>query len=192
MVKAADLRVRSARRGLRAAQGLWSPSVYAFGNLGTTYSSAATRSTGPTTSETIPYGSQWTNNRYSAFGIGVQVPIITAFQTRTRVGLARIAEKQADFQARTVKTQVQQQVEQAVLNHQLAQERYQTSAQQVKDFTLAFQAAEARFEAGVGTSVDYMVAKNNLDRARSTLISARYDLALRGKIVEYYEGKPLL
>ena len=216
-IKAADLRLRSAQKGLKAARGQWSPSIYAFGNLGTTYSSAASRSTllGTTevatgnyvvvgtdrvpvytsvsnySSQVIPYNEQWRNNVFSTIGLGLRIPILNGNQTRTRIGLARIAEQQAAFQAQTTRTQVQQVVEQAVLNLQNARERYNTLTGQVHDFALSFQAAEARFEAGVGTSVDYMVAKTNLDRARSNLIAARYDVALRSKIVEYYEGKPL-
>lgn len=191
-VKAAELRVRAAQRGLRAARGQWWPSVYLFGNVGTTYSSAALRSRTTGGTEVIPYSDQWRNNRFSAVGLGIQLPLINGLQARTRIGVARIVEEQAAFQAHTMQNAVQQVVTQAVLNQQLAQDRYHTLRQQVDDFGLSFKAAEARFEAGVGNAVDYMVAKNNLDRARSNLIAARYEVALRGQIVRYYEGQPLL
>jgi outer membrane protein len=86
-VKAAELRLRGAQRGLRAARGQWGPSVLLFGNVGTTYSSAARRTVG-SSSEIIPYGDQWQNNRFSTLGVGVQIPILNGLQTRTRVGLA--------------------------------------------------------------------------------------------------------
>lgn len=190
-VKAAELRLRGAQRGLRAARGQWWPAVYLFGNVGTTYSSAALRARAAGGTEVIPYSDQWRNNRFSTLGVGIQIPLLNGLQVRTRIGLARIAEEQAAFQAHTVQNAVQQAVTQAVLNQQLAQDRYRTLEQQVEDFALSFQAAEARFEAGVGNAVDYMVAKNNLDRARSNLIAARYDVALRRQIVRYYEGQAL-
>jgi outer membrane protein len=40
----------------------------------------------------------------------------------------------------------------------------------------------------VGTSVDYLLAKNNLDRATINLISAQYDFALRKKVLDYYQN----
>ncbi len=191
-VRAAQLRLRSAHSGVRAARGQWWPSVYLFGNAGTTYSSAALRATGGgTTTETIPYRDQWRNNRFSTFGVGVRIPLLNGLQTRTRVGFARIAEEQARFQVKTVENTVQQTVTQAILNEQQAQERYRTLGQQVQDFARSFQAAEARFEAGVGNAVDYMVAKTNADRARTNLIAARYEVALRRQIVAYYEGQAL-
>jgi outer membrane protein len=87
---------------------------------------------------------------------------------------------------------VQQVVTQAVLNQQLAQDRCRTLEQQVQDYTRSYEAAEARFENGVGNPIDYLTAKNNLDRARSNLIAARYEVALRARLVAYFEGQPLL
>ena len=40
-------------------------------------------------------------------------------------------------------------------------------------------------------SVDYLIAKNNLDRAKTNLIVARYEYLLRIKILDYYQAKPL-
>ena len=48
-----------------------------------------------------------------------------------------------------------------------------------------------RFNAGVETVIDYVIAKNNYDRANSNLIIARYDYLLRTRILDYYRGKPL-
>jgi outer membrane protein len=62
---------------------------------------------------------------------------------------------------------------------------------QVNSFTESFRAAEIRFNSGAITSVDYLIAKNNLDRTNTNLIIARYDFVLRAKILDYYQGKAL-
>ena len=72
-----------------------------------------------------------------------------------------------------------------------ASERYKTLLEQVAAFTESFRVAEIRFNAGVGNPIDYLTAKNNLDRANINLINAKYDFVLRVKILDYYEGKPL-
>ena len=43
-----------------------------------------------------------------------------------------------------------------------ANDRYKTLQQQVSDFSESFGIAEVRFNAGVITQVDYLIAKNNL------------------------------
>jgi outer membrane protein len=40
-------------------------------------------------------------------------------------------------------------------------------------------------------SVDYLVAKNNLDRASTGLITAKYEYVFRQRILDYYQGKAL-
>jgi outer membrane protein len=72
-----------------------------------------------------------------------------------------------------------------------AADRYKVLLEQVSAYTESFNAAEIRFNNGVGTSIDYLTAKNNLDRATINLITAKYDYALRTKILDYYQGKQL-
>jgi outer membrane protein len=67
-------------------------------------------------------------------------------------------------------------------------ERYKALVEQVAAYRMSFNAAEVRFNAGLGNSVDYLIAKNNLDRASINLISSKYDFLLRKRIVDYYGG----
>ena len=123
--------------------------------------------------------------------IGLQIPILNGLQARSRVKQAQILEKRADFESQTIKTQLRQDIDQAYINMNSAFERYQALSRQVNDFTVSFKAAEVRFNAGVNTSVEYMLAKNNLDRATANLIAARYDYILRSKVLDFYQGKQL-
>jgi outer membrane protein len=70
-----------------------------------------------------------------------------------------------------------------------AYSRYQILTEQVNAYKESFRTAEIRFNAGAITSVDFVVAKNNLDAANLNLISARYDYFIGSKILDYYQGK---
>jgi outer membrane protein len=69
--------------------------------------------------------------------------------------------------------------------------KYKALVDQVSAYTESFRAAEVRFNEGASTSVDYLIAKNNMDRANINLIIARYDYVLRTKILDYYQAKAL-
>lgn len=56
------------------------------------------------------------------------------------------------------------------------------------NFGESFRTAEVRFNAGVITQIDYLIAKNNVDRAKTNLIFAKYDYLFRMKILDYYRG----
>lgn len=214
-VKAADLRKESADKGIKAAKGLLYPTLSLNGGLGTNYSSIASlqqlvgTTDQPTdayvlynsdklavlapqstySSQKISYANQWSNNFNSYISLGLQIPILNGLQAKSRLKQATIIEKQAAFSANTTKIQLKQSIEQAYVNMNESFERYQRLAEQVQDYTESFRSAEVRFNAGAITSVEYLIAKNNLDRTSINLIAAKYDYVLRTKVLDFYQGK---
>lgn len=134
---------------------------------------------------------QFKNNRYTSFNLTLAIPILNNFRVRNNIKLAKINLKEAQQQTASAKTQLQLDIEQASQNLTTASNRYTTLLQQTKDYEQSFRAATVRFSEGVGNSIDYLTSKNNLDRANSNLIAARYDFVLRTKILDFYQAKPL-
>lgn len=212
LVKAAQLRTESAAAAVKALKGTFYPTLLLNGNLNTNYSSAASRevllnsseistsnyvivngSKVPVmtkinnySSERIDYRSQLKNNVFSNIELSLRVPLFNSFQTRNRVKLANIELKNVALAEDNTKIQLRQEIERAYLNMSNAWERYTISQEQVAAYTESFRAADIRFNAGVGTSVDYLIAKNNLDRANMNLVMAKYDYVLRKRILDYY------
>ena len=211
-VKAAEWRKKSAAYAVKATKGLLYPTIFLSGNANTNYSSAAMQeklintTEVPTSdyvlingvktpvvvrqptfsSERIGYNTQLKNNIFYGIGVGLRVPIFNSFQTRNRIRLATIEYKSSMLVEEGTKRQLRQEVEQAYLNMTNAWDRYKISIEQVAAYAESFRAAEVRFNAGVGTSVDYLIAKNNLDRANLNLVMTRYDYVLRKQILDYY------
>lgn len=216
-IKAAEYRKQSAQKRYLAAKAQLLPTLSFNGGFGTNYSSVATRQELLNTADVatsqyvnvsgsklpvfapqnnyqshkITYGDQWTNNLNSSLSIGLQIPILNGLRARSNVSQAKIAEKRTSFEAQSVKTQLRQAVDQAYVNMNAAFERYLALKNQVEDFTVSFKAAEVRFTNGVNTSVEYMIAKNNLDRSNANFVAAKYDYLLRVKVLDFYQGKAL-
>jgi outer membrane protein len=215
IVKAAELRTQSALKSVQVAKGIAYPTVGLSGSFNTNYSNAATKeifvnsqevpngdyvnlsgSKVPVittrqnyTSQKIGYGDQFNNNYNTALFLSIQVPILNRFRAKNRIALAKIDVRNAEVVAETVKTQLGQNIEQAYFNMTAASEKYETLQRQVSDFSESFRTAEVRFNAGAINQVDYLIAKNNVDRANANLISTRYDYIFRLKILDYYQGK---
>ncbi|HKG70053.1 MAG TPA: TolC family protein, partial [Segetibacter sp.] len=132
---------------------------------------------------------QFNNNYNTQVYLSIRVPILNGFNAKNRVALAKIDLKNAEAAAETVKTQLNQNIEQAYFNMTAAMEKYKTLQQQVRDFSESYKTAEVRFNAGVINQVDYLVAKNNVDRSNANLITAKYDYIFRLKILDYYQNK---
>jgi outer membrane protein len=217
LVKAVDLRKQSATSAVKMARGQLFPVLSLNGSAGTNYSSVAqqdfflnttdvtsqdyvivngtpnfvVRKQNNFSSQKINYGDQLNNNLSTSISLNLRIPIFNSLQARSRVSLAKIDLKNNELVAQTTRIQLRQAIDQAYINMSSASDRYKTLLGQVDAYTESFRAAEIRFNAGVGNSIDYVTAKNNLDRANINLINAKFDFVLRVKILDYYEGKKL-
>jgi len=187
MVRATELRRKSAEKSVAAARGNYFPSIGLGANIFTNFSSTGRDSS----NAKIPYYDQLSNNYRTTVGIGISIPILNGFRTRNQVNLAKIDLKEAELTEESTRIQLRQAIERDYVNMVAARKRYQALVEQVDAMTESFRAAEARFNAGVGNSIDYLTARNRLDLANINLIQARYDYVLRTKILDYYQGRPL-
>jgi outer membrane protein len=215
MVKAADLRTKAAAKAIRVAAADLYPTLSLFGQLGTNFSSAARNltATGVTdvatsdyvlvngnntpvmtrqtnyNSQKINFFNQYNNNLSTYFGLSLQVPVFNSFKSRTNVRLARLEEKRTGYVAENTRIQLRQAIDQAHLNMSTAWDKYKVTGEQVTAFEESFRAAEIRFNLGAVNSVEYLIVKNNLDRATINLTIAKYDYLLRTKVLDFYQGK---
>jgi outer membrane protein len=211
-IRANDLRVQAYQKSISAARGKYYPTLSLYGNLNSNYTSIATTNIPGTefaqnTGQYVPIGGtsydvystglatqktsfidQARNNRYEAIGLQLNIPILNFLSVRNNVKVAKLNYQNAKVVSNASHYQLQQMVEQAWQNLRSAYGQYKGYVDQVKAYGESFRTAEIRFNAGVITSVDYVIAKNNYDRANTNLNFARYNYIFRTKILEYYQG----
>lgn len=187
VIKGAELRQKSADKAVKAVRGQLYPSLGLGAGINTNFSSLARDAN----DVKIKYDDQLKNNYRTNVGIGINIPILNNFRTRNQLTTAKINLKSAEFTTQTTYIQLKQNIEKDYFNMTASLNRYKAQADQVAAYTESFRAAEVRFNEGASTSVDYLIAKNNMDRANINLIIARYDYVLRTKILDYYQGKLL-
>ena len=218
-VKGADLRVKSANLGVQVAKGGLYPTLSLNGNLSTIYSSAASAAiangqstpqtigfiTDPVTGAQIPitssvpgydrtgisYVTQLSNNFSQSASLFLRVPIFQGNLSRNRITTAKIQQQNAELTALNTRLTLRQQIETAYTNMRAGANRYKATQAQVSSLERAFQVAESRLNAGAINATDYSIAKTNLDRARASLVQAKYDYVFRTKILDYYQNKSL-
>jgi outer membrane protein len=212
-IKATDLRVQSYEKSIAVARGKLYPTLFLYGSLNSNFSSIATSpipgtefpsqtgqyvtvsgtnydvyATSMQTQKTS-FGDQVKNNRFQTFGLQLNIPILNYFSARNNVKIAKLNYQNAKVLSNASKNQLQQLVEQAWQNLRAAYGQYKGYLDQVNAYGESFRSAEIRFNAGVINSVDYVIAKNNFDRANTNLSAARYNYIFRTKILEYYQGR---
>jgi outer membrane protein len=216
-VKAATLRTKSAEMGVKALRGQLWPTFLLNAGLYTNYSNAARTAALLNSSDQpsgdyvlinsakepvytsvnnyqqnkIGYGEQFKNNYSTNVNFSIRIPLLNNFQTRNLISKSRLNLQNASYVEQSTKIRLQQAVEQAFMNMNATYNRYQAILEQVAAFEESFRSTSARFNEGVLNSVDYLVAKNNLDRASTGLITAKYEYVFRQRILDYYQGKAL-
>jgi len=218
LVKSVDLKEQSAAKAVKVARGRLWPTLSFGAGISTAYSSVAQQNqfvstTYEPTSDSaigngmklpvyrfqdnfspfskIPYKDQINNNVYTSYGFNLNIPIFNNLFQRNRVKQAKITLRNTQYVAKTTRTQLGTSIDRAYANLVSAADRYKVLLEQVTAYTESFNAAEIRFNNGVGTSVDYLIAKNNLDRSNIDLITTKYDYVLRTKILDFYQAKQL-
>ncbi|SDE23977.1 outer membrane protein [Dyadobacter soli] len=148
---------------------------------------------------TIPNGStqnfryfnQLDFNRNSAINLNLSIPIFNNFRTKYNVANAKLQQKTYEYQAQQVQLTIRKNVEQAYIDMTNAAKRYSATVNQVRALTETFRVSQVRFDVGAINSVEYNIAKANLDRANGNLVQTKYDYVFRTKILDFYMNRPL-
>ncbi|KAB7733308.1 TolC family protein [Rudanella paleaurantiibacter] len=216
-VLGADLRTQSARRAIDIARAGLYPRLSLNGSLSSLFSSVGLQRRIPDGTVQIPqtvilpdgssqqiffsqnnfrfedysFFDQLGNNLNRSLQISLNVPIFNQRLSRTQVLNATLQQQNAQLNADNIRLQLRQQIETAYTNLTASLNRYRATQVQVTALEQALRVAESRFNAGALNGTDYNIAKTNLDRARASLVQAKYDYVFRTKILDFYQNKPI-
>ncbi|KQS31385.1 TolC family protein [Dyadobacter sp. Leaf189] len=140
---------------------------------------------------TFTYLDQLNFNRNSAINLNLNIPIFTNFRVKYNVANAKIQQKTYEYQAQQVQLTIRKNVEQAYIDMTNAAKRYSATANQVRALQETFRVSQVRFDVGAINSVEFNIAKANLDRANGNLVQTKYDYVFRTKILDFYMNRPL-
>ncbi|TWI79347.1 outer membrane protein [Lacibacter cauensis] len=217
LVKANQYRIKSAEKNIQVAKSGYYPTISLGASAGSSYSSLFTRLTPTTVSEietgtyikngaartpvyremqnfsssSVRYFKQMENNIGFFTGISMQIPLFNNLQTKNRVRLAKLTLKNTELEADNTVYQLKQNIEQAWVNMEAAYKRLTALNEQQLNYEESFRAAEVRFENGVINAAEFLIAKNNLDRTKISLVQAKYEYSFRTRLLDFYQGKTM-
>jgi outer membrane protein len=186
-IKAAQMRVESARRQLDIAKGTAYPSLSFGANYYNLYNDKYTDLTGAS----ISFGDQLKNNKRYSMGLTLNIPIFNKFQVKNGVANAILQISDYEYRLQSAGNVLRKEIEQAYTNALASLNRYISSEKAVKSTEEAFRYTEEKFNVGMINSVEYNQSKNNLTVAQSELLQARYEYIFRTKILDFYNGIPI-
>ncbi len=186
-IKAAQLRVESARKQMLIAKGSGMPSLSFGANYYNNYNNQYTDLTG----SNISFGDQMKNNYRGSLGLTLSVPLFNRFQVKNNVSNSEIQMYDYEYQLQQARNVLRKDIEQVYTNALAALNRYISTEKAVTSMKEAFRYTEEKFNVGMINSVEYNQSKNNLTVAQSDLLQAKYEFIFRTKILDFYNGVPI-
>jgi len=215
-IRSADFRVKSAQTGIAIAKSGYYPTVSAYANLSSSYSSQA-RSLivgspvlgdptivniggqdvpvsfyeTPVSFTKTSYFDQIDQNFGQGIGASIQIPIYQNGRTRLNVERARLGVLTAQMQQIQTQQTLKNDIQTSIANARAARLTLD-AAQKTFDATdIAYQNTVKRHTLGTINTLDLTTARNNRDIAETDLTVAKYDYVFKLKILDFYLGKPL-
>lgn len=218
-VKSAQLKVQSANKGYRAAVGQLYPQLTATAQLGTNYSTTfkdygspvitGTQPSGafidvngtqyplyqPTyTLNTLgitPFNTQFGNNLRQTYALNLSIPIFNGWTAQAAVRQSKINVTSQELAKYQTELKLKQDVYKAVNDARNSLQKYYAAERAAEAANQAFGFGQKRYDLGLTNTVEYLVIQNSQFRADAALVSAKYDLIFRLKVIDYYLGREL-
>ena len=180
-IQAAEYRLEGSKHSIRIAQSAYYPQLNLNGSLGTNYYSTINRT----------FRQQMGDNFSKYVGLSLSVPIFNRFSTRNRVRSARLQRDNYELQLTETKKTLYKEIQQAWYNAVAAESKYSSSHTAAEAGAESFRLMSEKYENGKANAVEYNEAKQNLMRAQSDELQAKYEYLFRSKILDFYKGEPL-
>ncbi len=180
-VQAAQLRLEGSKHSIRIAQSNYYPQLSLNGSLGTNYYSTIDRNF-----------SQQMNDNFSKYvGLSLSVPIFNRFATRNQVRTARLKQESFALDLDNVKKSLYKEIQQAWYSATASESKYTSSRAAAIASEESFKLMSEKYDNGKANAVEYNEAKQNLMKAQSDELQAKYEYIFNTKILDFYKGIPI-
>lgn len=183
-ILAETLRLQGTEKNIDIAKSALYPSLSLSGGVGSNYYKT---SGFPAES----FGKQLSNNFSQYIGLNLTVPIFNRFATRNSVRTAQLNRENQQMQLENTKKALFKEIQQAYYNAVNSKAKYASSEEALRSNREAFTLMSAKYEYGKANITEFNEAKNNLMKAESDLVRAKYEYLYNHALLSFYRGKEL-
>lgn len=218
-IRGSELKYQAARKRHAAARGSLFPQLGINAQFGTNYAGTFSEISGVTmgdprptgayvpvtdslkfpvyqpvmqyTTKRVPLGRQLENNFRQTVALGINIPLFTSWQAQYNLRQAKISMFSGELDLYQAELKLQQDVYKACNDVRNALRKYDAAGRAATSAARAFEFARKRYELGLTNTVEYLTTQHTHFVSASNLLSARYDLIFKLKVIDYYLGKEL-
>jgi outer membrane protein len=183
-IRSSEMKLAASQYDLKIAKGGRSPRLsldYSFN----------TRYTYIYNLENIPFKDQFKNNKTSALGLSLNIPILNGWQVNKNIANSKLNVENSQYALEGIKKQLYKNIQKAYTDAVASLKKYNSSVKAVASSEESFRYTEQKFNVGMVTSVDYNASKTQLLNAQSDMAQAKYEFIFKTKVLDFYKGIPL-
>jgi len=178
---AQSARVEAAGQDVKTAAASKLPTISLTGSYSTAYNSATD----------LSIANQLDQRRGGGIGIGVSIPLFDRGSSSAAEQRAQIAQSNAQLALSQQRQGIALDVRRAYLDFSSAKQQLTAATAQLAAAQKAVEATQARYKVGAATLVEVSQAQAQEVSAASALTTARNNLVLQEKAIDYAVGEPL-
>ena len=183
-VQAEELRLKASDANILIAKSVKYPTLSFNAGLGTNYYKTLNGNF-----KQDSFSSQLKNNFSQSLGLQLNVPIFNRYATRNSIKSASIDKENQQLALDNVKKSLYKEIQQVYYNTIAAEDKFKSCIQAKVTSDDAFNLTQAKYENGKATITEFNESKNNLMKAESDLVQARYQLIYQKALIDFYRGK---
>lgn len=190
VVKGAQYNLTSSEKGLAAARGQIFPSLSARYLYYTLYSELSVSPEDPAS----PYRwqDQLMDKGYQQLTFSLSIPLFNRLNTQNSISHAKVSMLDAKVNLEQTKQTLYKTIQQAYADANAALENYDANLETVMSMEEAFHYTEQKYNAGTVSTLDYNLSKNNLTKAQSDLLQAKFMYIFFSKVLDFWAGIPIV
>jgi outer membrane protein len=179
-VTAGKMQVEAAKKGVKASQSGYWPTLSLFADVGTNYSSRI---------EYSGFSDQLLDGNISgSVGLSLSVPIFDKNRTKNNVAAAKINLSNQQLALEKLEQQVGVEVRQAIEDFRTARKQLEVTAAQLKYTQAALESVRERYNVNAATMVELTQSRSSHLEAQLSRVEAKFNLLVRRIAIAFYEG----
>lgn len=176
-IKSANLAVQSAKQDYQISMSNFYPTLSLGYSTGTNYNNY---------NNLYSFNEQFENNASSTISLRLNIPLFNKLYNHTSLSQSKVQIENANLNAELSKNQLRKNMEQAYSDQIAAYKKHEASIKSVLAYKESYNYISERFELGMVNSYEFNESKNNLIKAESEQLQAKYDLIFKAKLYEFY------
>lgn len=183
-IRSLESELRASQKNISISKGSFFPSVKLQASYNTGFSE-----TNRDSNKVISFKNQIRFNRSQFLGASLSIPIFSKNSVRFDVKRARLASEQSQNKLELAKQTVLYEMEENYNLLTASWKELQQAERQMQADTLAFQAAQKKFDQGMINAVEFYTIKNRLANTTSQVLHSKLTYEMKKRILDFYKGK---